>query len=336
MNTPEFSHATPRSQLLRLRVLAGEALKLYAIRIKTVDFINHGENTTFKVTAFDKKKYLLRIHRDDYHGLEGLKEELQWLAHLSRKKIARVPSPLRSKRGRWVEIAESPRVGSRRVSVLRWIEGRILDRRISLHHAFKIGELLGKLQANPLPRAVRRRPRWDAEGLLGDRAVFGGSFDRLQDLSAKERRQLERYRIFLFKKAKAFQKKYPRRVGLIHADLHLGNLVWQNGEFAAIDFDDCGTGFYAYDLVMAMIEIENIFWKDEVKKDKFKKILIDGYRSQRPWDAADDEFLKHLLNIRSLVILRWLLARSDNPRLAKHIKPRLKRVLPRLAREYGF
>ena len=35
--------------------------------------------------------------------------------------------------------------------------------------------------------------------------------------------------------------------GLIHADLHLGNALFQRGQVKLIDFDDCGTGPRLYD-----------------------------------------------------------------------------------------
>lgn len=38
--------------------------------------------------------------------------------------------------------------------------------------------------------------------------------------------------------------------GLIHADLHHGNLLLHEGALTAIDFDDCAYGSFAFDLAM--------------------------------------------------------------------------------------
>ena len=44
-------------------------------------------------------------------------------------------------------------------------------------------------------------------------------------------------------------------VGLIHADLHLGNAVFEGDHVKLIDFDDCGTGPRLYDLAVALWEL---------------------------------------------------------------------------------
>jgi Ser/Thr protein kinase RdoA (MazF antagonist) len=36
--------------------------------------------------------------------------------------------------------------------------------------------------------------------------------------------------------------------GLIHADLHRDNILLHHGEIGVIDFDDCGWGYYLFDL----------------------------------------------------------------------------------------
>ncbi len=51
----DFEKASYLSQLHRLRALAELALTKYPVRVKKIEFINHGENTTFKVTDLAKK-----------------------------------------------------------------------------------------------------------------------------------------------------------------------------------------------------------------------------------------------------------------------------------------
>lgn len=76
-------------------------------------------------------------------------------------------------------------------------------------------------------------------------------------------------------------------VGLIHADLHLGNALFQGGEVKLIDFDDCGTGPRLYELAVALWEL-----RDAPDQAVFRDALLDGYRTHREIDAAHlDDFI---------------------------------------------
>jgi len=45
------------------------------------------------------------------------------------------------------------------------------------------------------------------------------------------------------------------RFGLIHGDLHQENYFFHDGAVCAIDFDDCGWGWFAYDLAVPLSEL---------------------------------------------------------------------------------
>jgi len=48
----------------------------------------------------------------------------------------------------------------------------------------------------------------------------------------------------------------PEVFGLLHADLRLANLMGDGDRLTAIDLDDCGFGWWAYDLASALSFIE--------------------------------------------------------------------------------
>lgn len=41
--------------------------------------------------------------------------------------------------------------------------------------------------------------------------------------------------------------------GMIHADLHVGNIVYQHGKPFPIDFGRCGFGFHLYDIAQSIM-----------------------------------------------------------------------------------
>ena len=47
------------------------------------------------------------------------------------------------------------------------------------------------------------------------------------------------------------------KVGLIHADLHLDNALFWRDNVRVIDFDDCGFGYWLYDIAVALWELRS-------------------------------------------------------------------------------
>lgn len=322
-----FNQSSYLSQVRRLRALARKVLTEYPIKVKTINFINHGENTTFRIEATNGQTYLLRIHRNDYHTKSAIIEEIKWITHLSKKGFS-VPNPVISKNGNLVETIEHDDIqGSRNCSIFKWIHGSFIEKSVQTKHMFAIGQLLAEFQNNSLNTKASHRQYWTAEGLVGSNPKFG-SIEALTGISLKQQNAITRARKLTLKKLKQFEKKYPNRQGFIHADLHFGNIVSTKTGLGAIDFDDCGYGFFAYDLVIPYMSVQNSL--GEKKKHLFpeyKKALIDGYKTKRKWDKDDENIFSHLITARKLLMLGWLNSRSDNPRLKKRLKNAVKSAL---------
>ena len=47
------------------------------------------------------------------------------------------------------------------------------------------------------------------------------------------------------------------QVGLIHADLHLDNALFWRDDVRIIDFDDCGFGYWLYDIAVSLWELRH-------------------------------------------------------------------------------
>lgn len=108
-------------------------------------------------------------------------------------------------------------------------------------------------------------------------------------------------------------------------------------ELAAIDFDDCGFGFYAYDLVIPLISTEYILGRKRKNEiPKFKEALLRGYMTHAKWDKHDESILPHLMNARRLLMLGWLNSRSDNPRLQGKLRQSAKKAIKHLKKTYTF
>jgi len=326
----DISKLSYRKQVQLLKQLAVGALARYPITIKDISFINHGENATFRVTDSNDCKYLLRVCRNDYHTKEALLEELSWLRSLSKTKKFQLPTPVLSESKRLLENVSTTEIPEgRKVALFHWTEGRFLKKQISENQMTALGVLIAKLHAESVHSKVVHRRYWDAEGLLGKDAKFG-SIDNLDGATRDQQRIVTRARKALLKKFKAFETRYPEKMGIIHADLHTGNFLFNNNGIAAIDFDDCGFGFFGYDVAIPIMSLDRFKNLGRKKKTLLKEALFSGYRQIRPWTKEDEAMVDHFILARRLLMLGWVNSRSDNPELKKYFKGALKRTINHL------
>lgn len=319
-----FHQSSYLSQVRRLRGLARSALHLYPLKVRRIDFIHHGENTTFKVLTQNNKKYLLRVHRNDYHTPAALLEEMKWLRRLPSSEGFAIPRPVLSKRGRLIETASGSGVPEpRNVSVFHWIEGTFFNARLKSETMFAIGQTLAQLQKGaPI---TKHRRYWTAEGLLGVQPKFG-PVAKLVGASVRDQRTISAARKFYFRALKSYQSKFPRRLGLIHADAHFGNILKTPNGLGLIDFDDCGYGFHVYDLAVNLFSVEGVLGKKHAYRlPALTQALIEGYKTGAPWDKYDEALLPQLISARRILMLGWLNSRTDNPRLRKFLKKAVRK-----------
>ncbi len=334
----EFSKLSYKGQVSRLRELAEKALTHYSIKVSKIKFINHGENTTFKITDSRKKNYLLRICRQDYHTVDALNEELQWLKKLSHQ--FQVPIPVPSKKKKLLEWASTELLPEgRHTALFNWTDGVFLSTKKSSknkmkeHHMVSLGRLIGELHNHETTHGkVIYRNFWTVEGLVGRKAKFG-SIDHITQATPAQQKLISRTRRSLWTSMKKFEKKYPHKQGLIHADLHFGNLVFNKKDIALIDFDDSGFGFFAYDLAIPIVSVTHSKFLSEKEKVLFRKAILEGYKQIQPWTADDERFLDQCMLARKLLMLGWLNSRSDNPKLKKYILTALKEAVSWIKRK---
>ncbi len=328
--TKAFHESSYLSQVRQLRQLAEVAVLQFPIGARALHFINHGENATFRIEATSGRRYLLRIHRESYHTRAAIEEELAWLSLLSANGM-RVPKPLTSRSGQWVESIHHARLNlTRHCCLFEWIDGRFIGKSVHPHHLYQIGQTIATLQTLTPRSRVKHRRYWHADGLLGLEPKFG-SLARVKDATPKELAIIARARQSTLKRLRQFEMKHPTRQGLIHADLHFGNVLATDDGLGVIDFDDSGFGFHAYDLVIPLMSTKGLLGeKHQHRLPEFKEALLTGYIEKKTWDKDDDLIFHSLWTARRLTMLGWLNSRSDNPKLRKHLRSAIERVLSHL------
>ena len=323
-----FTSLSRREQLSRLRRLGRTALASYGLDDARLTLLRFEHNTTFRVDA-SSGRYLLRINRPHVHGADTIASEMAWLTSLRRDTDLRVPEPVAARDGSVVQVGSDAGVPEARSCVLlRWLEGRFVDRGLVPGHLRRVGLLAGRLQeqaATWAPPAGFLRPRVDtltSQGKIDSIAPSAALALEGEHPSAADADRATGLVEALFSRndatilAKALEVVWATTqrlaeetsaFGLIHGDLHHQNFLFDNGEARAIDFDDCGWGFHLYDLAVTLFELE-----DRPRYDELRDALGGAYATTRRLPPDYAMHLDALLVLRRMQILLWIIESREH------------------------
>jgi Ser/Thr protein kinase RdoA (MazF antagonist) len=212
---------------------------------------------------------------------------------------------LRTIDGKLMTVAGSPEVPEPRVcSVLRWMDGRVHAAAPRPVHLHRLGGVMARLHDHAGQWRVPAgfvRIRWDWETFFGDTMIYGGisAADVWDLLPGDVRRRFARVASGM-RRVMAQLGEGADSVGLIHADLHLGNALFCRGEVRVIDFDDCGFGYWLYDIAVALWELRH-----RNDYEQFRSALIDGYTRHRPLPPGTLSHLDDFIATRDVAFGLW-------------------------------
>jgi Ser/Thr protein kinase RdoA (MazF antagonist) len=172
-----------------------------------------------------------------------------------------------------------------------------------------------------IPKAFVR-PRWDHNGLFGRDAQTQVGWTRLT------RRQNRLFETVAERLREIVERLGTGRdvFGLIHADLIFCNVIFHRGEARPIDFDDCGFGYFLYDMAILLDRIE-------MREDypALRAALLEGYRQIRPLaeehEACLDLFVLARWVFLGVCFLSRMEFRDYAPRFVKIVEPKIERCL---------
>lgn len=185
-----------------------------------------------------------------------LELELAWLSALARDTQLNIPLPLLNSDGSLISRWTPPQgTGARACVLSRWVEGERASRQMSIPLAKQLGHLTAPLHghARQHPKLWRSYTgqRWDAERFYGPESWWVQKAP--QDLG-------EQYpslapAVSALKAALTRLGEAPEHFGLIHADLHFGNLISGPLGLGVIDFAEAAPGYLAFDLALTAGEL---------------------------------------------------------------------------------
>jgi Ser/Thr protein kinase RdoA (MazF antagonist) len=291
-----FEILTNAGQLRRLRQLAATALSAYDLQDTRVTGLQHEDKTTFRVDFAAGERSVQRIQRPALRTIESVRSEVMWLAALRRETDLVVPEPIPTRDGNLLTVISVAEIPEPRICVLfRWIDGRFLDAKLTPSHLERVGVFMASLQSHgsqfrPPEGFVRGRldNLTDKARLTAARgaseALVRQQIDNPDDEMAASRLVSKlcspedgRHVATLIRKLREVQQAVGQgseTFGLIHGDLHQGNYLFHQGQVRAIDFDDCGYGYYLYDMAVTLSEVN---WRESTPA--LRNSFLAGYRS---------------------------------------------------------
>ena len=92
----------------------------------------------------------------------------------------------------------------------------------------------------------------------------------------------------------------------LHADCHMGNVLWRDEQPHFVDFDDARTGPAIQDLWMLLSG-------DEISQQVQMKSILTGYRDFREFSSAELQLIEPLRTLRMMHHAAWIARRWDDP-----------------------
>lgn len=306
MYTDSYIHAIKKSLML-------VAANWHTEPICNVELVTVSENATFKAIYQDSKTLILRVNRAEYHTLQELKSEVEWVSALySDKNAVYTPEIISNHLGENISqimVAFAEEVKTLWVTAFEYCAGTepaISDNLLPWFE--KLGELTAGLHQHSRswtePVGFTRK-QWNLQTMVGTDGYWG-DWRKTEALSNTDIAIIHSALARASDRLKVYHSS--DKYGLIHADLRLANLIIDNDKLVLIDFDDCGYCWHMYDFASSIS-----FYELDPTIPDLQGAWVKGYRSVSPLSEQDEAEIPTFILLRRVLLTAWLATHSDTP-----------------------
>ena len=271
-----------------------------------ITFVSSSENVIYLLEDLDKDaKFVARVNsgRPSYHKRESVASEMMWLMAIRNDTSIIVPEVLIATDGSLVKTISNSVYGMPRcVAVYSLLEGEEpKGENLALYF-----EQLGRITARLHEHAKTwRQPTNFSRHSWVPETIFKNSVNLADwrngvDIDANAVDVITRVYKRLRKRLYALSME-KSAFGLVHSDLRLAYLLIKNNETAVIDFDDCGFGWFLYDLAGALTFIE-----DRPDVDELIDRWLIGYRTVALLPESQEAEIPTFIMLRRIMLIGWV------------------------------
>ncbi len=301
------------AKIIETEELKKQLTKLYLpdgdFELKLLKF---SENLTYLLKrASGQRNYVLRLNRPEYHKQEELLGELLWMERLNRDTDLNLAGIIPGRNGKLIQRVVFQAKGSGCSCVMfEFLPGhnlRDLTGEELLHYMQEIGSITAILHnhaARWKESRMLKRFSWDFEDLAGKSSRWG-DYSEMKLLNSYQKDSCKK----ALKVIKERLKKYGKdssRYGLIHSDLNINNILVEGENIYILDFDDCGFGWFLYDLSTSVLEYFDGLLEQTVKA------WLRGYEKYRILSREEADEIETFIVLRKIVRIGWIATHITN------------------------
>ncbi len=253
--------------------------------------MSRANNDFYEVSA-GGSRYALRVTKANFRPDGEYLFEQAYVAHLHARGC-HVPAPVPGADGSLLFSVEAPE-GQRSVTVMQWLAGVPFTENLTSSDAHDMGAALARLHlagegfscAEPRLISTMKSLKERLPDLLkmltehpDDCAFYEATTHRLDEV---------------YEKIDAGD--VPQ--GPVHGDYQFANVLrLDSGEIGMLDFDTCGIGYLAEDIL-------TFIWRSdmEIQDEAVNRSFLDGYESVRPLNKAETRLLPIFRLTRDLIM----------------------------------
>ena len=303
-----FDQLTRLGKLRRFHRLAQQALRQFDLDVSSLAFLADPTNMLFRVGSPNGAAYVLRICAPGWRTDEDLNAEAAWLEALASGSDIPAPRVVRARDGEYIVRARAPGFArEQRCTLMSWVPGVVLGKRLSEPNLFKMGRLFARLHAfsldfvPPAGFTQRKMEQVLARGepdVLFTRDCLSSLPENLRELLLQIKEQVER----------TYQALYAETAGLrvIHHDLWHDNIKIYRGELTPLDFEDTVWGYPVQDIAMALQDL--MLDVEPPRYEPLQTAFRAGYESHSPWPEAHARQIDTLRAGRMLWVANFIAA----------------------------
>jgi Ser/Thr protein kinase RdoA (MazF antagonist) len=280
---------------------ANALLKAFDLDSSAVQLLHHGEGIVITSIRYNTPVILKILHSTSDSTAE-IQARLDWMNYLHHNGV-NVPELIMSGQGQWIE---QVKIGDYYGMAYAYTSLPITPEcQIDWHDPampIKLGEMMGRMHHlartyHPQPsRPVL--PQWqEGDWLKAPEQRLHPSQAAIVAAILRLRQTISQF------------PQNPNNYGVIHDDLHTGNVFNVNGNLVVIDFDCCHTSWFAADLASALLfrtwirpEKERQEVKDQAVH--FLRGAIEGYQTQSDLPPEWKPMLPYFLKLREISLFQ--------------------------------